>query len=218
MTFSLVAVSQNKRYVAAATASCSLAVGNAVPAVSPGVGAVVTQAYTNKSLRHLALDRVRRGMAAGRILKELSGLDDDFAKRQVAVVTREGTTAAHTGEGCSPWAGSVEGDGFVVLGNLLTGPNVIEAMAEQLQQSEERLSIADFARTVMSAMLAGQKAGGDMRGQQSAALTIADNSAPDTAPPELLIDLRVDDAPEPLEQLDHLLTLWLAEHKLALRT
>lgn len=218
MTFSLVAVSQSKRYVAAATASCSLAVGNAVPAVSPGVGAVVTQAYTNTSFRHLALDRARRGMPPGQVLKELNGLDDEFAKRQVAVVTCEGTTAAHTGQGCSPWAGAVEGDGFVVLGNLLAGPNVIEAMAEPLRQSQENPPAADFARTVMSAMLAGQEAGGDLRGQQSAALTIADNNALDTAPPELLIDLRVDDAPEPLVQLENLLTLWLADHKLALRT
>ncbi|WP_051442164.1 DUF1028 domain-containing protein [Arthrobacter sp. H14] len=214
MTFSLVAMSRNGRYQAAATASCSLAVGNAVPAVAPGVGAVVTQAYTNKSFRHLALDRARKGVPPARILKELSGLDEGFAKRQVALITSAGTTAVHNGVDCSPWAGSLEGNHFVVLGNLLAGPAVVENMAEKLREpAQESGSVAGFARQLMSALLAGQKAGGDMRGQQSAALTIADNDAPDTSPPELLIDLRVDDAREPLVELENLLELWLVDHQ-----
>lgn len=211
MTYSVVALSRGNRYLAAATASYSLAVGNAVPALAPGVAAVVTQAYTNISFRHLALAGARRGLDPTSILADLAGVDDGFARRQVGIITADGGTAVHTGSECSAWAGAAQGDGFVVLGNLLQGPAVIHAMAQRLGDAggtgtDETAD--EFAERILAALEAGQRAGGDARGQQSASLLIAANNAGDTFPPELTLDLRVDNAPAPLKELERLLSLW----------
>lgn len=218
MTFSLLASSRDGLYLAAATASFSLAVGNAVPAVAGGVGAVASQAWTNRTLRHFGLGLLRDGATPEDALLRLAHLDAGWNRRQVALLSPNGQGAAHTGEACTPWAGARTGAGFVAAGNLLTGPEVLDAIADAMRTDGIRTDgptggndgegPLDFARRILQAMAAGQRAGGDSRGQQSAAVVVAANAAADLCPPELVIDLRVDDHAEPLAELDRLLAIW----------
>lgn len=205
MTYSLVA--RNGSYLAAATASYSLGVGNAVPGLAPGVGAVISQAWTNRALRHHALDGLRSGLTAGEVLASLNEYDGGWSKRQVALLPAVGPGVAHTGDSCTGWAGSVSGGDFVVAGNLLTGPEVLEAMVSSLSGGFDPAPLA-FAKSVLRALQAGEAAGGDSRGKQSACLLVCSNVADDSWPPDLMIDLRVDDSPEPLAELSRLLDLW----------
>lgn len=212
MTFSLLA--RSGRFMAAATASYSLAVGNAVPAIAPGVGAVLSQAWTNRSLRHHALTALRAGVPAPDAMVELARLDSGWHQRQVAILPATGAGAAHTGAGCTQWAGAVVGADFIVAGNLLDGAGVLEAMVSswsgtasgptEHSGAEEPWA---FAYRVAAALQAGDDAGGDARGKQSAALLLCCNEEEDLSPPQLLVDLRVDDAPEPLAELHRLLEL-----------
>jgi uncharacterized Ntn-hydrolase superfamily protein len=211
MTFSLVARSGS--LMAAATASYSLAVGNAVPALAPGLGAVLSQAYTNRTLRHHALDGLRAGRSAPDVLASLASRDDGWQQRQVAVLPAAGPGAAHTGASCTQWAGSLVSEDCVAAGNLLAGAKVLQAMeaawcrdsgsAARTQADDVR----EFAWRVFSALRAGETAGGDARGKQSAALLICSNAEKDLSPPQLLVDLRVDDSSEPLDELQRLLGL-----------
>lgn len=207
MTYSVLA--RSGHCLAVATASYSLAVGNAVPALAPGVGAVISQAWTNRSLRHHALAGLRRGEGAETAIAALAATDDGWDKRQVALLPLDGSGAVHTGDACTDWAGSIVGEDFVVAGNFLTGPAVLSAMAGQLASIPPAGTLA-LAQTVVAALQAGEAAGGDSRGKQSASLLVCANGAGDIAPPDLLIDLRVDDSRDPLTELARLLAVWAA--------
>lgn len=207
MTFSAVALSPDGTAIGAASASCSLAVGRSVPALAPGIGAVVTQAWTNRSFRARSLTLLREGVAPSGIIPVLDAEDLRFDLRQVAVLRADGAHAAWTGSSTSPWAGSRSGPGYVVIGNLLHGPGVLDAMAEILEDRDGM----PLEESLVSALAAGQRAGGDRRGQQSAVVQVADNAAGDIAPPELRVDLRCDNHPRPIGELEEMLRLRRSE-------
>lgn len=209
MTISVLAVAPGAGLVGAASASRSLAVGADVPAVLPGTGAVVTQAWTNPHLRGPVLAALAdRG---GVHLAELVGrLDPEPALRQVAAVDAAGVADVWTGGSCTPYAGHRSGPGWVVAGNFLAGPGVVTAAADVLgARLPEAADAGGLADLLVAALEAAQAEGGDRRGQQSAAVLVG--AAPDRAasgpPPYLVVDLRSDDHPHPLVELRRLLLL-----------
>lgn len=197
MTYSVVACSRDGARLGVATASRSLAVGAAVPALAPRVGALVTQAYTNQRFRALGLQLLREGCEPEQVIARLSREDEDFDRRQVGIVDSRGRTAVWTGSECTDWAGAIEGDGYVVLGNFLAGPEVLAGMDRALTAPQGET----FAAGLLTALEGAQSAGGDARGQQSAALRVVHNAFEDVAPPLTEVDLRVDDDPQPLRRL-----------------
>ncbi|USQ77379.1 DUF1028 domain-containing protein [Ornithinimicrobium cryptoxanthini] len=201
MTYSVVALSGDGARLGVATASRSLAVGAAVPALAPQVGALVTQAYTNQRFRSLGLQLLRDGLDPQQVINRLAREDDDFDRRQVGIVDAAGHTAVWTGAGCTPWAGAVQGPGFVVLGNLLAGPAVLDEMHRVLTDTSEET----FSARLLVALEAAQAAGGDARGQQSAALRVVNNAFEDVSPSLTEVDLRVDDDQQPLRLLRRML-------------
>lgn len=202
MTYSVVALSADGTKLGVATASRSLAVGAAVPALAPQVGAIVTQAYTNQRFRARGLALLRVGLAPQQVLEQLAREDEDFAFRQVAIVDVQGRTAVWTGERCTGWAGAHEGQGYVVIGNYLAGPEVVSQMHQVLSDPPP----GTFTSRLLSALEAAERAGGDRRGQQSAALRVVNNAFEDVSPPLTEVDLRVDDDSTPLRHLRAMLT------------
>lgn len=202
MTYSVVAISGDGTKLGVGTASRSLAVGAAVPALAPRVGAVVTQAYTNQRFRARGLELLRVGLAPEHVLEQLAREDDEYDYRQVAIVDVLGRTAVWTGPQCTSWAGAVAGPGYVAIGNFLEGPDVLERMHQVLEDPPP----GSFTSRLLSALEAGERAGGDRRGQQSAALHVVNNEFEDTFPPLTEVDLRVDDSTDPLILLRSMLT------------
>lgn len=201
MTFSIVARSGDSLGVA--TATCTLAVGAVVPAAAPGVGAVATQARTNRAFRGRGLTLVRDGVAPVDVIAALEAQDPGFAERQVALLDAAGRGAVWTGPQCLPWAGGWAGDGLAVAGNLLTGREVLEAMEEAFTASAG----APLGRRLHAALAAGDAAGGDRRGRQSAALVVVAGQDDGVWPPHTVVDLRVDDGADPVGELGRLLAL-----------
>lgn len=201
MTYSVVALSGDGARLGVATASRSLAVGAAVPALAPQVGALVTQAHTNQRFRALGLQLLRDGLSPQEVLVQLAREDDEFDHRQLGIVDARGRTAAWTGAACTPWAGAIEGPGYVVLGNFLTGPAVLDRMDRALADPPSQT----FSARLLTALDAAQAAGGDLRGQQSAALRVVNNVFEDVSPSLTEVDLRVDDDQEPLRVLRRML-------------
>lgn len=202
MTYSVVALSGDGTKLGVGTASRSLAVGAAVPALAPQVGAVVTQAYTNQRFRARGLQLLREGHDPEQVLEVLAGEDAQFDHRQVGIVDVVGRTATWTGDRCTGWAGSHAGARYVVLGNFLTGPDVLAEMVRVL----EHPPAGSFTSRLLSALEAAQLAGGDARGQQSAALRVVNNAFEDVSPPLTEVDLRVDDHDDPLRVLRRMLS------------
>lgn len=202
MTYSVVALGRDGNRLGVATASCSLAVGAAVPALAPQVGALVTQAYTNQRFRARGLELLRVGLTPTQVIEQLGREDDDFAYRQVGIVDVHGRTAVWTGQECTGWAGAVEGPRYVVLGNFLTGPEVVAEMERVLTYPPA----GSFTSRLLSALEAAQGVGGDSRGQQSAALHVVHNTFEDVSPPLTEVDLRVDHDPDPLRHLRTMLS------------
>jgi uncharacterized Ntn-hydrolase superfamily protein len=190
MTFSIVARSADGTTWGVAVASKFLAVGNAVPAAVAGVGAIATQAHANVAYKGLALAHLDDGATASVALQRLLEEDDGRIQRQVGIVDVDGNAASHTGAGCLPWAGSVTGDGYAIQGNILTGPEVVDAMERAWLESGEE---TDLARRLLAALTAGDEAGGDSRGRQSAALLVVREEAGYDGNDDVAVDLRVDD-------------------------
>lgn len=209
MTYTVIARSADSRLLGAATASCSLAVGNAVPALVPTAGVVASQAWTNRRLRFEMLRTLHHGGTAEEALAGLTDADRDLALRQVAALPVEGPGAHLTGSLCTPWAGGVAGTDFVVIGNFLTGPEVVEAMRASVTGAlaAPGLNSTEMARALVACLRAGQDAGGDSRGQQSAAVVVADTLAGFQYPVLLDVDLRADNSATPLEDLAEMLEL-----------
>lgn len=204
MTFSVVALSPDGGYLGVATATRTLAVGSVVPAAAPRAGALATQAYTNRTFRSRVLELLREGVPPGDVPALLGAEDASFARRQVGVVDAAGRSAVWTGPECTPWAGGASGPGYAIVGNFLTGVEVVRAMREAFLGSTEE----SFPRTLLDVLAAGDDAGGDMRGRQSAALYVVSNDAEDVSPPVAVVDLRVDDHADPVGELRRLLGLW----------
>ena len=201
MTYSIVARSGDALGVA--TATCTLAVGAAVPAAAPGIGAVATQALTNRAFRGRGLALLRAGTDPRAVLETFAGEDAAFDRRQVAVLDTAGRAAVWTGPQCLPWAGGWTGPDVALAGNLLTGPEVLEAMRAAFA-ADPAAALAD---RLVAALAAGDAAGGDRRGRQSAALVIVSGADDGECPPPTAVDLRVDDHTDPVAELRRLLAL-----------
>lgn len=198
MTWSIVTHDPITGAFAVAVATRAFAVGAYCPFVRAGVGAVSTQSMTNRYLGPAVLDGLARGLDPASAIEGALVGDTGSGLRQVHAVDRHGRTAAWTGQNCVEWCGSVAVDGVSVAGNMLAGEAVI---AETLAAFQVRPA-ASLPERLMLAMLAGEAAGGDRRGRQSAAMKlVTTEDFPD-------LDLRVDDHPDPLTELDRLLGLW----------
>ncbi|WP_322936572.1 DUF1028 domain-containing protein [Nocardioides bizhenqiangii] len=204
MTFSIVARSADGDSWGVAVASKFLAVGSAVPAAVAGVGAVATQAWANVAYKGLALAHLDEGATASIAVQRLIEEDDGRDHRQVGIVDVEGGAATYTGSACLEWAGGLTGDGFAVQGNILAGSEVIEAMRDAFEASDPE---APLARRLLAALAAGDEAGGDSRGRQSAALLVVKEGAGYGGFDDVAVDLRIDDHEDPIPELERLLGL-----------
>lgn len=198
MTFSIVARSGPAFGIA--VASKFLAVGAVVPAAEAGVGAVATQADANLRYHPQGLALLRTGVQPADVVAGLVATDHERAHRQVGIVGPEGPGTTYTGEECLDWAGGTAGDGYAVQGNVLTGPEVIEAMESAWLSSPD----SALARRLLAALTAGDAAGGDRRGRQSAALYVVSPGAGYGGGSDVACDLRVDDHPDPVGELRRL--------------
>jgi len=204
MTFSIVARSADGESWGVAVASKFLAVGSVVPAAVAQVGALATQADANVSYKGLALSHLDDGATAPVALDRLLEEDDGRDDRQVGIVDVDGTAASHTGASCIPWAGGRTGEGYAVQGNCLAGPEVVEAMEQAFAAADPT---APLATALLDALAAGDEAGGDRRGRQSAALLVVRDEAGYGGLDDVAVDLRVDDHPAPVTELARLLDL-----------
>jgi uncharacterized Ntn-hydrolase superfamily protein len=204
MTFSIVARSDDGESWGVAVASKFLAVGSVVPAAVAGVGAVATQADANVAYKGLALAHLDEGATASVALQRLLEEDDDRNHRQVGIVDVDGRAASYTGAACFEWAGGDSGHGYAIQGNILAGPQVVEAMRDEWHATSGE---PDLARRLLRVLQAGDAAGGDRRGRQSAALLVVRDEAGYGGRDDVAVDLRVDDHPDPCAELERLLDL-----------
>lgn len=204
MTFSIVARSADGVAHGVAVASKFLAVGAAVPAAEAAVGALATQSYANLAYRPQGLALLRTGAAAADVVAGLTAADPGRDSRQLGVVGRTGDGATYTGAGCHGWAGGLVGDGYAIQGNILAGPEVIAAMERAWLASDP---VAELAVRLLAALRAGDGAGGDKRGRQSAALYAVAPGQGYGGTSDIVVDLRVDDHPDPCAELARLLDI-----------
>lgn len=206
-TFSIVAADTVEGEWGVAVASRFLAVGSVVPWARAGVGAVATQAEANTAFGPHGLALMERGQSAPQALALLLRSDGKPGSRQVALVDGRGRVAVHTGDECRGWAGEVRGPGFVIQGNSLVGPEVVDLMAKAFMESHGSL-----AERLLDALAAGQGAGGDERGRQSAALLVVKAGGGYLGGNDRLVDLRVDDAKDPVAELARLYAVHAARN------
>lgn len=197
-TFSIVACDPSRKEWGVGVQSKFLAVGAVVPWARAGVGAVATQSYANFLYGPEGLDMMAKGMAAEEVIKELTEPDEEHALRQVGVVDAEGRAAAFTGEDCHDWAGHLVGDGFTCQGNILV-PGTVEAMVKRFE--DVRDGGGELADWLVDALEAGQAAGGDKRGRQSASVLVVRQGGGYGGNNDRYLDLRVDDHPQPIQTL-----------------
>lgn len=201
MTFSVAAFDPKTGDAGVVVASKFLAVGNIVPWVEAGVGAVATQALCNARFGPDGL-KLMAGMDAKKALDTLIVADSGRDRRQVGLVDAKGNAASHTGAGCLGWAGHRTGAGYAAQGNCLAGEAVVAAMAAAFETTDGPLYQKLFA-----AIIAGDAAGGDRRGRQSVALKVLRKGAGYQGLSDTVVDLRVDDAPDPFAELRRLMDL-----------
>ena len=199
-TFSIVAADPESGEVGVAVASRFFSVGSVVPFAAAGVGAVATQSFANTTFGPRGLELLERGAEPDETLRILLRDDERPDRRQVGVVAADGASATHTGENCLAWAGGRSGPGYAVQGNILTGEAVVVAMEKAFLETEGTLADRMFA-----ALAAGDAAGGDARGRQSAALLVAKEGAGYGGYNDRAIDIRVDDHADPFGELKRLL-------------
>lgn len=204
MTFSIVARSADGESWGVAVASKFLGVGAVVPAAVAGVGAVATQAWANVAYKGLALSHLDDGATAPVALQRLLEEDEGRDHRQVGIVDVDGGSASHTGSACLSWAGGRTGAGYAIQGNILVGAEVVEAMEAAWLDSAADLPLE---RRLLAALAAGDLAGGDSRGRQSAAVFVVREAAGYDGGDDVAVDLRVDDAVAPIPELERLLDL-----------
>lgn len=194
MTWSIIARDEATGRVGIIAASRFFAIGAVVPYIKTGVGAIATQAFVNPFYGPQGLALLQAGATAEDTVKFLTGGDDGRDHRQVHVMDREGRFAAFTGSACIDWCGHRTGPHLSVAGNMLAGPEVVDATIRTYEANLQ----TPFARRLIKAMKAGEAAGGDSRGKQSACLLIHDQEE------YPLLDIRADDHPDPLSELERL--------------
>jgi uncharacterized Ntn-hydrolase superfamily protein len=183
-----------------ATQSKFLAVGSVVPWAEPHVGAIATQAYANPRYGPGGLALLRTGVAADEVVARLTAADPDRALRQLGVVDAAGRSATFTGDECHAWAGGRAGDGYAAQGNILVSGGTVDALADTFEASGG----TPLAERLLDCLDAAEAAGGDSRGRQSAALLVVERDGGYAGLSDAVVDLRVDDHPEPLAELRRL--------------
>jgi uncharacterized Ntn-hydrolase superfamily protein len=194
MTWSIIAKDPATGHVGIAVTTCAFAVGARVPFIATGVGAIASQAFINPFYGSRGLELLKAGASATDVIRIVTAADEGRSDRQVHVMDIQGKFATWTGDTCVPWAGHLVRDHFSVAGNMLAGPRVIEETARVFAAE----SAMPFPRRLIAALNAGQAAGGDKRGRQSAAVLIHDEEE------YPLFDMRVDDHADPLAELARL--------------
>jgi uncharacterized Ntn-hydrolase superfamily protein len=196
-TFSIAACDLEARQWGVAVQSKFLAVGSVVPWAEPEIGAIATQAYANPAYGPNGLTLLREGLSASEVVERLTAADEGRDDRQLGVVDANGGSASWTGAGCMEWAGGRTGPGYAAQGNILVGEETVGALAETFEATEGR----PLAKRLIDALAAAQAAGGDSRGQQSAALLVVKQNGGYAGLSDSLVDLRVDDHERPIDEL-----------------
>lgn len=180
-------------------ASKFLAVGAVVPWARAGAGAVATQAFANLAYGPEGLDRLSAGRSAEAVVNGLTGPDEQREHRQLGVVDAEGRAANFTGTECFDWAGGRAGDGYTCQGNILTGPDVVDRMCAAFEKAR-----GELATRLLEALRAGDEAGGDKRGRQSAAILVVREGGGYGGGTDVSVSLRVDDHERPVDEIERL--------------
>lgn len=199
-TFSIVARDSVTGEMGVAVQSHWFSVGTVVSWAEAGVGAVATQSFVNKSFGIRGLDLLRRGLTAQQALDVLLSDDEGREVRQVAIVDIKGNIAVHTGKNCIQYASHIKGNQFSVQSNMMLGDKVCESMAAEYTKNSNK----PFAARLLAALDGAQKAGGDIRGKQSAAIIVVPAKSEGKPWDERIVDLRVEDNTEPIKELNRL--------------
>jgi len=199
-TFSIAACDLEAAQWGVATQSRFLAVGSVVPWAEPYVGAIATQAYANPRYGPDGLALLREGLSAAEAVERLTAGDEGRAQRQVGIVDGDGRSATFTGGDCMDWAGGIAGPCFAAQGNILVGEATVAALASTFTATAGR----PLAERLIRSLAAAQAAGGDRRGQQSAALLVVERDGGYAQLSDTLVDLRVDDHVDPITELGRL--------------
>ena len=202
-TYSLVACDLGAREWGVAVESKFLAVGSVVPWAEAEVGALATQAWANVRYGPDGLALLRRGASAEETVERLTAADEGRAQRQLGVVDRSGGSATYTGAECLEWAGGRAGAGYAAQGNILVSRETVDALAETFEATAGR----PLAERLLDSLDAGQRAGGDRRGQQGAALYVVRKDGGYGGTSDVVVDLRVDDHAAPIDELRRLYAL-----------
>jgi len=202
-TFSIVAYDSTETAWGIAVASKFLAVGAVVPWARAGAGAIATQSYANTAYAPRALEMMETGAPAEEVLQALISADPQSELRQVGLVDRTGGSATFTGKSCYDWAGGVAGPGYAIQGNILAGAGVVQTMLQAYTANSD----TPLYWRLHGALLAGDRAGGDRRGRQSAAILVVQPGAGYGGFNDVWVDYRVDDHPDPVLRLGELLSL-----------
>lgn len=202
-TFSIVARDPTNGDMGIVVQSKFPAVGAVVPWALAEVGAVASQAWANTSYGPRGIELMSGGKSASETLKILLQDDDKTEHRQVGIVDAKGRAVAHTGTECMDWAGHVIGDGYACQGNILAGEAVVKNMAEAYESTE-----GDLIDKLLAVIRAGQAAGGDKRGMQSAAILVVREGGGYEGGNDRYVDVRVDDHPSPIEELERIFHLY----------
>ena len=200
-TFSIAACDPETGEIGVAVQSKFIAVGSVVPWAKAGVGAVATQSFANVTYGPRGLKLLQAGKSPAEVIALLTTDDPAREKRQVGIISADGRSANFTGKGCFPWAGGKSGKNFTVQGNILTGEEVITAMAESFTGSAGK---ATLAQRLIDALAAGQAAGGARRGRPSAALLVVRKGWGYGGDNDRFRDLRVDDHQQPIKELERI--------------
>jgi uncharacterized Ntn-hydrolase superfamily protein len=195
-TYSIAACDLEAGQWGVATQSKFLGVGSVVPWAEPGVGAIATQAYANPRYGPEGLALLREGLSAQEVVERLTAADEGRDHRQVGVLDAQGRGASFTGEECMDWAGGRTGDCYAAQGNILVSAETVDAIAETFERAQGTL-----AERLLGCLDAAQAAGGDRRGQQSAALLVVERDGGYAGLSHEVVDLRVDEHEWPLEEL-----------------
>jgi uncharacterized Ntn-hydrolase superfamily protein len=207
-TFSIVACDPESGFWGVAVQSRVVGAGSIVPAAEADAGAIATQAAANVSFKRRGLELLRAGRSAEEVRDEFVRSDPGIAWRQFAVIDRECRVAAFTGDSASAWAGHRTGPHFSVQGNILTGPEVVDAMARAFQEAEA--AGRPFGERLLAALKAGQAAGGDRRGRQGAGMLIVKRGAGYGGGDDVYADLHVEDHVEPILELERVYGVWMS--------
>lgn len=200
-TFSIVAKDPKTGEFGVAVQSKFLACGAVVSWAKAPFGAIATQSYANLDYGEIGLKLLEKGYSAQKALDALLVLDTDNSARQVGIVDKDGNAASYTGDGCNAWAGHITGENYCCQGNILAGEGVVKNMSESFLKNAH----LPLPERLVEALAAGQEAGGDKRGMQAAGLLVVKEGGSYGGFNDKMVDLRVDDAPEPIEKLKDLL-------------